>query len=202
MTFVLLLCLSLLATTPTRVLILGDSLTAGYGVAKEESYPVKVQKLLRKEGVSVEVIGAGVSGATSASGPRRLKWHFKKKPDVLVLALGANDGLRGTDPKETQKNLLAAGQMAKKAGVRLIVLGMKAPPNYGKAFTKAHAAVYAAVAKKLGAPLLPFYLEGVAGYPKLNQADGIHPTEAGHTKVAEKLAPFLKKHLKQGRDAK
>src|SRR5687767_11144398 len=125
------LVLTLSAQAKTRILALGDSLTEGYGLAKEDALPALLEKKLKAKGKAVGVIHAGISGATSASGPTMLRWHLKNKPDVLILALGANDGLRGLDVKQTEKNLTDTVATAKSHGIKVVLVGMKVPPNYG-----------------------------------------------------------------------
>jgi acyl-CoA thioesterase-1 len=184
-----------------KILFLGDSLTEGYGVSRERSFPAKaierlndkfVQRRLAKR---VDGLYAGVSGSTTASGPSRLKWFLKAKPDVLFLALGANDGLRGVPAAETEKNLDATMKIAQEAGMKIVLAGMKLPPNYGKKSGGEFEVVFAKLAKKYDAILMPFLLEGVAGEKTLNQEDGIHPNEKGHAKMAEAVVPYLEKAL-------
>ena len=177
------------------IAILGDSLTEGYGVAKESSYPSLLEKKLQVENPGVKIINAGVSGSTSAGGVSRLGWVLKSKPDVLVVALGANDGLRGLSVSEMKKNLVKIIQKAKEVHIKVLVLGMKVPPNYGKEYEKDFEGAFSEIAKGEKVPLFPFLLADVAGRPNLNQADGIHPNEKGHKILAEKLLPFVKKNI-------
>lgn len=182
-----------------RILILGDSLTEGYGVAQAEAYPAQLDALLKKEGYSqVEIKSAGVSGATSASGLSRLKWALKsaEKPTALILELGANDGLRGRKVAETKKDLKEILALAKQNGLSLMLAGMKMPMNYSEGYRQEFEAMYVDLAKEMGAHLLPFLLEGVGGDPKLNLADGIHPNPEGHKKVASVVLPHVVKFLK------
>lgn len=179
----------------TKIVILGDSLTEGYGIAKERAFPALVQKELRSRGKNVTVVNAGVSGATSASGPARLPWYLKGKPDILVVALGANDALRGLDLNVTEKNLSETIEGAQRAKVKVLLAGMKAPTNYGEDYRRRFEAMYTNLAKKHSVPLLPFLLEGVGGKPAMNLADGIHPNEKGHEAIARLLVPALEKLL-------
>jgi acyl-CoA thioesterase-1 len=174
------------------ILCLGDSLTEGYGVEPEQAFPSLVEARLRANGhPGARVINAGISGSTSASAASRLRWQLRSQPDVLVLALGANDGLRGLDLAATRKNLDAAIALAQQAGVRVVLAGMKLPPNYGPAYTRDFEALYPELAKARGVALIPFLLEGVAARPELNLADGIHPNARGHERVAGNVLAVL-----------
>jgi len=177
------------------IVALGDSLTAGLGVGVEEAYPALLEARLRREGFDYRVVNAGVSGDTSAGGLRRLDWALKLKPQVLIVALGANDGLRGQPPAALRANLTQIVERARGAGARVLLAGMRVPPNYGDEYARAFAAVYASVARATGVPLAPFLLDGVAGDPRLNQADGIHPTAEGQRVIAEHLWPHLRSLL-------
>lgn len=179
-----------------KLIIVGDSLTEGYGVAKSAAYPALLEAKLN-EGAKEkwEVINSGVSGSTTASAASRIRWVLKAKPDVILLALGANDGLRGINTGGSEKNLTEAIGLAVKANVKVILASMKMPPNYGAKFTADFEAVFANVAKVQKVPLMPFLLDGVAGNPKLNLADGIHPNEEGHKVVAENVFKFLRNQL-------
>ncbi len=174
-----------------KIVAFGDSLTAGLGVAQEEAYPARLQRELDAAGYRYRVINAGVSGDTTAGGVRRVEWVLNSKPAVVILELGANDGLRGIDPAETRSNLDTIIHRLQAAGVTVILAGMKLPPNYGKDYTARFAALYPELAKKYRVPLMPFFLEGVAAREALNQADGIHPTEAGYRIIVENLLKTL-----------
>jgi acyl-CoA thioesterase-1 len=192
-----LLALGALAAASARaevtVLCLGDSLTEGYGLALDEAYPALLEQRLHAEGrADVRVINAGISGSTSASGPARLRWQLRGKPDVLLLALGANDGLRGLDLAVTRRNLDEVIRLARGAGLRVLLAGMKLPPNYGEAYTREFERMYAELAQANGVALLPFLLEGVAGRPELNLPDGIHPNARGQAIVAETVYRHLR----------
>ena len=175
-----------------RVALLGDSLTAGYGVTQSECFTSLLSTRLEANfGSEALVVNAGSSGATSASGLSRLKWHLKGSPTHLVLALGSNDALRGIPVTQTSQNLASILQLAQTRGLKTLLVGFQAPPNYGPDFAKAFAQIYPDLAKKFGLPLLPFLLDGVAGKPELNQSDGIHPNPQGHRIIAEHSWPFL-----------
>jgi acyl-CoA thioesterase-1 len=171
---------------------LGDSLTAGLGVPPEESYPAQLQRRLDGAGYRYRVINAGVSGDTTAGGLRRVDWVLKSRPDIVILVLGANDGLRGLDLKETRVNLEQIIQRLQAAGVKVVLTGMKLPPNYGADYTERFAALYPELARTYSLPYMPFFLEGVATKTTLNQADGIHPTAAGYRIIVDNLMPILK----------
>jgi acyl-CoA thioesterase-1 len=182
------------ALAGTRVLFLGDSLTEGYGVAKSASYPALIDAELKKTGrTDVTIVNAGISGSTTASGVSRLRWQLKgkEKPQIMVLALGANDGLRGLDLAAARKNLKDVIELAKTSGVRVLLAGMKIPPNYGKAYTADFEKMFPELAKAEGVELIPFLLDGVAADPKLNGPDGIHPNEKGHEIVAKTVMKYL-----------
>lgn len=176
------------------LLILGDSITAGYNVERSQSYPSVLEQLAKSEGKRVRVINGGLSGDTSAGGVRRLDWFLKERVDVFVLALGANDGLRGLSAAELKKNLLAifTRVKAKNPHAKLVLAGMLLPPTMGEVYAKQFRAVYPEVANETGATLIPFLLEGVAAVPALNQPDRIHPTAEGHTVIANKVWPTLR----------
>lgn len=174
------------------VVFLGDSLTAGLGLPEDQAYPAVLDRRLDAGGTPVRVLNAGVSGDTTAGGLARLDWLLKQKPDVLVVGLGGNDGLRGLDLAETEKNLREIVRRAKAAGARVLLLGMQIPPNYGPDYTEQFEGMYPEIAKDLDVPLVPFLLEGVGGVTDLNQGDGIHPTAKGQEKVAATVEPYLK----------
>jgi len=181
------------------ILFLGDSLTAGLGVQQEQAYPALIQEKIRAKNLPFEVINAGISGDTTAGGLARLDWVLQKKIDVLVLALGANDGLRGLPVAQTKANLQAiiARVKAKDPGVKIVIVGMQIPPNMGGDYGVAFQDLFADLARENHTALVPFLLEGVGGHDDLNQADHIHPTAAGHKILAENvwrvLAPLLQK---------
>lgn len=168
-----------------RIVFLGDSLTAGYGLTPAEAYPALVERRLRERGLDFAVVNAGVSGDTTAGGLRRLEWSLQGDVRVLVIALGGNDGLRGLPPAELERNLAAMIERARGRGVQVLLAGMEAPPNFGPDYTSEFRAVYAELAAEYGIRLIPFFLEGVAGVPALNLPDGIHPNAAGQERVAD-----------------
>lgn len=177
------------------IVAFGDSLTAGLGVAEEDSYPSQLQRRLEREGFQYRVINAGVSGDTTAGGLRRIDWVLKSGPRMVILELGANDGLRGLSLRETKSNLERIIQRCRNASATVILAGMKLPPNYGAEYTNDFESIYSALASEYQVVLLPFFLDGVAGSTSLNQADGIHPTGEGYRiiveKVLEKVRPLL-----------
>lgn len=179
------------------IVVLGDSLTAGLGVARDEAYPALLEERLRREGFDYRVVNAGVSGDTTAGGLRRLDWVLRSRPDIVIVALGANDGLRAQPVTALRDNLAAIVTRLRAAGARVLLAGMRLPPNYGTAYAGAFAEAFPAVARGTGVPFVPFLLDGVGGDPKLNQADGIHPNAAGHRVVADTvwrgLRPMLEK---------
>ncbi len=175
------------AATARRVVFLGDSLTAGLGLPLEQAYPTLIAKKLAARGKGWTVVNAGVSGDTSAGGARRLAWSLDGGAAILVVALGANDGLRGLPPDDLARNLDAIIDTGKAAGARILLAGMEAPPNNGPEYTVRFRQVYADVARRHGVTLLPFLLDGVAGTSSLNQGDGIHPNTGGAARVADNV---------------
>lgn len=181
-----------------RVIVaFGDSLTAGLGVSRKESYPSQLQERLTKAGYRYRVVNAGVSGDTTAGGLRRLDWVLKNKPGIVILELGANDGLRGLDLKQTRANFVLIIEGLQKSGAHVVLAGMKLPPNYGEAYTRAFSEMYADLATRYRVVLIPFFLEGVALDPELNQEDGIHPTGKGYRIVVDRLWSVLEPLLEK-----
>jgi acyl-CoA thioesterase-1 len=180
-----------------RIVAFGDSLTAGLGVGPAESYPAQLQRRLEDLGYHYRVVNAGVSGETTAGGVRRVAWVLKSHPTIIILELGANDGLRGLNPEQTQANLERIIQQFQRARVTVVLAGMKLPPNYGVEYTKAFEAIYPMLAQKYNLILIPFFLDGIAGSAKLNQADGIHPTAEGYRIIADKILETVKPLLKK-----
>lgn len=178
-----------------KLVIIGDSLSEGYGVEREQAYPALLQKKIQASGRHWSVVNSGISGSTTASAPQRVTWALKQKPDLLILALGANDGLRGAPIKSIEGHLNQALDAAQKAKVLVVLVGMKVPPNYGKPYGKEFDALFPRLAKRYKVPFIPFLLEGVAGKPELNQADGIHPNEKGHAILAETVFKAIKRLL-------
>jgi acyl-CoA thioesterase-1 len=173
-----------------RVIVaLGDSLTAGWGVAPDEAYPALLEARLRREGFPYRVINAGVSGDTTAGGLHRLDWVLRSRPEIAIVGLGANDGLRGQPIAEMRGNLTRIVDRLRAAEVKVLLAGMRMPPNYGE-YAQQFAAAFPLVGQRATA-FVPFLLDGVAADPRLNQADGIHPNAAGHRVIADRLWPHL-----------
>jgi acyl-CoA thioesterase-1 len=194
--------LLVLAAPPARaddrvIVALGDSLTAGLGVARDEAYPALLEARLRRAGFAYRVVNAGVSGDTAAGGLRRLDWVLRSRPEVVIVALGANDGLRGQPVAALRDNLTAIVTRLRGSGTRVLLVGMRLPPNYGEVYAGDFAEAFRAVARGTSVVFLPFLLAGVAGDPSLNQADGIHPNAAGHRIVAEHIWPSLQPLLRR-----
>jgi len=183
------------ASDPKIVLALGDSLTAGYGLAQPDAFPVQLQAALVDLGANVTVVNAGVSGDTSAGGRSRLQWLLSNPVDAVIVELGANDGLRGLDPAQTRDNLDWIMATLKKREIPTLITGMYAPPNLGEDYGAEFNAIYPDLAKKYGAVYDRFFLEGVAADPALNQADGIHPNADGVALIVKRLAPQIQKLL-------
>ena len=185
---------------PFRILILGDSLTEGYGVSAQQAFPSLLEKKLNDEfssdkNSSYEIINAGISGSTSSGGVSRIEWLLKSKPDFLILALGGNDGLRGVPVEETKNNLEKIILAAKSKDIPTLLAGMKMPPNYGIEYTREFSKQFEDLANQENVPLIPFLLEGVGGNPAMNLPDRIHPNPAGHQKIAETVFQNLINHL-------
>lgn len=179
---------------PSTVVVIGDSLAAGYGLARADAFPTRLEAALRAEGLNVRVVNAGVSGDTSAGGRARLAWTLGSGPvDAVVLELGANDGLRGLAPVATRENLSAMIADLKARDIPVLLAGMQAPPNLGRDYGAEFNAIYPDLSAEHNVLLYPFFLEGVAANPALNQADGIHPNPDGVAAIVERIAPFVKK---------
>ena len=189
-------------TNLPRIVAFGDSLTAGLGVAPDEAYPGQLARWLREQGFAYDVINAGVSGDTSAGGLRRVKWILKNQPRLVILELGANDGLRGQPLKETYDNLNAIIKGLKAKGVIVVLAGMRLPLNYGDDYTQEFSDLYVRLAQEHDVSFIPFFLEGVATHRYLNQGDGIHPTAEGYSIVVKNvwrtLQPILKELANEG----
>ncbi|HET9316316.1 MAG TPA: arylesterase [Vicinamibacteria bacterium] len=175
------------------ILFVGTSLTAGLGLDPTQAYPARIEERVRAEGLPYRVVNAGVSGETSAAARRRLDWLLRQPVAVLVIETGANDGLRGQDPAATRAEIQAMIDRARLVSPppRILLVGMQAPPNMGREYTHAFRALYADLARANGVALVPFLLEGVAGQPRLNQSDGIHPTAEGQRILADNVWPHL-----------
>ena len=178
------------------ILFLGDSLTEGLGVTKEDAFPKLVETMIQTElKKDVTVINGGVSGSTTSDGLDRLKWYMKKKPSIVFLALGANDGLRGFDLKQSQENLEEIIKYAQESNAKVLLAGMLIPPNYGPEYSENFRKMYEQLKDKYKLRSMDFLLEGVAGNKELNQRDGIHPNEQGHKIIAKNVFEFIKEEL-------
>jgi acyl-CoA thioesterase I len=180
-----------------RIVALGDSLTAGLGVRPEEAYPALLQQRVDTAGLNYEVVNAGVSGDTSAGGLRRLDWALEGDVRALILALGANDGLRGLPPAQLRRNLAQMIEAAQARGITVVLAGMEAPPNFGRGYTVEFHAIFPELAQQYRIALVPFLLEGVAGLGAMNQSDGIHPNAEGATVVADNVWAVLRPVLEK-----
>lgn len=179
------------AAPPLRLLVLGDSLTAGYGLTAEDGFTAQLQAALKEAGRDVVVLNAGVSGDTTAGGRARIGWALGDKPDAVIVELGANDGLRGLDPKATFDNLDAIIADIRRAGLPVLLTGMLAPPNLGRDYADDFNAIFPRLAEKHGVLFYPFFLAGVAAKPELNQDDGIHPNSKGVEAVVTRILPYV-----------
>ena len=177
------------AARPIRLIAFGDSLTAGYMLKPSESFASQLEMALQAKGHKVRVINAGVSGDTTAAGLERLDWTLSEGADAVILELGANDALRGIDPKETRANLDKMLMAIKAKGADILIAGMKAPGNWGQDYVETFDAIFPDMAAKYAAPLYPFFLEGVALDPKLVLSDGLHPTAAGVAEIVKRILP-------------
>jgi acyl-CoA thioesterase-1 len=182
-------------SAPVKIAVLGDSLAAGFGVKPAESFPARLEAGLKAQGRAVTILNHGVSGDTTAGGLDRIDWMLADKPDIVLVELGGNDALRGTDPAATERNLTAIVEKLKAAGVTVWLAGMLAPRNLGSDYVTAFDGLYKRIAEKYQVPLYPFILDGVAQDPAFIQADGIHPNPKGAQVVADRLLPFVTKTL-------
>lgn len=181
------------------ILAFGDSLTAGYGLPQNDSFPAQLSRALASAGHPAKVINAGVSGDTSAGGANRIDWALADNPDLVIVELGANDGLRGFEPAQTRKNLDIILQKSLASGAKVLFTGMLAPRNLGNDYAAEFDAVFPDIAEKhANAVFYPFFLEGVAADPKLNQDDGIHPNAEGVAVIVERILPFVLRALGKG----
>lgn len=183
------------AAAPCRIAVLGDSLTAAYGLPLEDGFPARLEAALRARGHDCVIVDAGVSGDTSAGGRARLDWVLADRPSHLLVELGANDGLRALPPEQLEANLDAIVATATARGVSVMLAGMLAPPNLGEAYGEAFAGAYRRVAERHGVPLYPFFLDGVAAVPELNQSDGIHPNAQGVREIVARILPSIEAWL-------
>jgi acyl-CoA thioesterase-1 len=180
---------------PIKMVVLGDSLSAGLGLPESSAFPARLQKALKAKGIEVDMTNAGVSGDTSSGGRDRLGWSVPDGTAAVIVELGANDALRGLDPKVTRSALSDILTQLKARGVAVLLCGMLAPPNYGSDYSARFNAIYPDLAKSFGVPLYPFFLEGVAGDAKLNQADGMHPTAEGVDVIVKNMLPTVQAFL-------
>jgi len=200
--FLLLLVLSLLPSSvpgaeELHIMVLGDSLTAGYGLDSQAAFPARLEAALQSLGLAVRVSNAGVSGDTSAGGLARLDWSLKDRPDLMIIELGANDALRGLDPQQTRQNLSQILTRLQQQRILPLLTGMKAPRNLGRDYYTKFDQLYPELAQQYQVAFYPFFLEGVAGVPELNQADGLHPTAAGVEVIVQGILPLVENCLRQ-----
>lgn len=181
--------------TGPKVVFLGDSLAAGLHLPEEQAFPAVVARRLAAVSQPIQLVNAGVSGDTTAGGLRRVDWLLKQAPAIVVIELGANDGLRGVPVAGVEANLRAIIGKVKARRARVLLLGMRVPPSYGAAYAEEFAAIYPRLAEQLGVPLVPFFMDGVAGVPERNLPDGLHPTREGHERLADNLTDPLTKLL-------
>jgi acyl-CoA thioesterase-1 len=184
-----------LESKPVKMVVLGDSLSAGLGLATSAAFPARLQKALQSKGIGVDMINAGVSGDTSSGGRDRLDWSVPEGTEAVILELGANDALRGVDPKVTRSALADILTRLKARKIAVLLCGMYAPPNYGSDYAARFNAIYPDLAASFGVPLYPFFLEGVATEAKLNQADGLHPTAEGIDTIVRNILPTVEAFL-------
>jgi acyl-CoA thioesterase I len=180
---------------PVKMAVLGDSLSAGYGLAGTAAFPMRLQKALEAKGIKVDMINAGVSGDTSSGGRDRLDWSIPEGTEAVIVELGANDALRGTDPAVTRAALSDILTRLKARGIAVLLCGMVAPPNYGSDYAARFNSIFPELAKSFDVPLYPFFLEGVAADAKLNQADGMHPTPEGVDIIVKNILPTVEAFL-------
>jgi acyl-CoA thioesterase-1 len=180
---------------PVKMVVLGDSLSAGFGLAGADAFPEKLQKSLKTKGIEVDVINAGVSGDTSSGGRDRLDWSVPEGTQAVIVELGANDALRGTDPDVTRSALSDIVTRLQARGIAVMLCGMLAPPNYGSDYSARFNAIYPDLAKSFAVPLYPFFLEGVATHADLTLADGLHPTAAGVDVIVKNILPTVEAFL-------
>jgi acyl-CoA thioesterase-1 len=182
-------------TRPIKMVVLGDSLSAGLGLPAAAAFPQRLQKSLKSKGIAIEIINAGVSGDTASGGRDRLDWSVPEGTQAVIVELGANDALRGLDPAVTRAALSDILTRLKARHIAVLLCGMLAPPNYGSEYSARFNAIYQDLAKAYGVPLYPFFLEGVAADRKLNQADGIHPTAEGVDAIVKNILPTVEAFL-------
>ena len=183
------------AAKPIKMVVLGDSLSAGFGLAAADAFPARLQKALKDKGIDVDMTNAGVSGDTSSGGRDRLDWSVPEGTEAVIIELGANDALHGTDPSVTRAALSGILSRLKARGIAVLLCGMVAPPNYGSEYASRFNSIYPDLAKSFGVALYPFFLDGVAADARLNQADGIHPTPAGVDTIVNRMMPTVEAFL-------
>lgn len=183
------------AAPTLKILAVGDSLTEGFGVPSGEAYPAQLERALVAAGHAVTVVNAGVSGETSSGTRQRIDWLLQQQPDIVILAIGGNDGLRGIDPALTEQNIEEIVRRSQASGAVVVLPGMEMVRNLGSEYTDQFRAIYPAVAARTGAILMPFFLEGVAADPALNQPDFIHPTAEGYAVVVEQIMPYVEQAI-------
>jgi acyl-CoA thioesterase-1 len=186
-----LFCL-LAMTSPKKILILGDSISDGYGVEADASYPVLLEKQLRTQDIQAQIVNGSISGSLSSSGPSRLKWQLKSKPDIVILQLGGNDALKGTPPQTIKENLRKTIQLAKQNQIQVLLAGMKIFQNYGTPYATSFEGIFSELSREEKIPLIPFILDGVGGKKELNLPDGIHPNEKGHSIITQTVYKHLR----------
>ena len=182
-------------TRPVKMVVLGDSLSAGLGLSASSAFPARLQKSLEAKGIAVDIINAGVSGDTTSGGRDRLDWSVPEGTEAVILELGANDALRGIDPRVTRAALTDILTRLRARRIAVLLCGMLAPPNYGSDYSARFNAIYPELAKSFGVPLYPFFLEGVATEASLNQADGLHPTAEGVDMIVKNILPTVEAFL-------
>jgi acyl-CoA thioesterase-1 len=190
------------AERPVNIVALGDSLTAGYGLAANEAFPAQLERALKAKGAAVKIVNAGVSGDTATGGLARFDWSVPDGTDAVILELGANDALRGFDPAITRKALDTMLHRLQERKIPVLLCGMMAPPNLGAEYGRAFNAIYPDLAAQTGAILYPFFLAGVAADPKLNQSDGLHPTAAGVAVIVARMLPEVEKLIARVNDSR
>jgi acyl-CoA thioesterase-1 len=188
--FLMIASMPAMAKTPV-ILDFGDSLTAGFGLPAAQAFPARLEAWLHDRGTASRVVNAGLSGDTTAGGLARLDWALADKPDLVILALGANDALRGVDPAAVRGNLDKMIAKIQASGAKVLLLGMLAPPNWGEEYKRAFDRIFPELAQAYHLPLYPFFLEGVAMKPELNQPDGLHPNERGVAVLVDRIAPMV-----------
>lgn len=196
-TFLVFLLQSAFAQDPVRILVLGDSLSSGYGLPAGNSFPELLQQALTNDGLSVTIENAGVAGDTTTGGAARLDWALASKPDAVIIELGANDALRAIDPAITRQNLDMILAELDRLTLPALLTGMKAPPNLGMTYGREFEIIYPDLAEKYQVVFYPFFLEGVAAQPHFNQPDGIHPNRRGVEVVVERILPYVKKLIEK-----